>query len=67
MTLLKWALIFFLVSVVAGILGFTGISAAPADIAPRPVLYFCRDLPGAACPGAHDLPGVRECACLQPG
>jgi uncharacterized membrane protein YtjA (UPF0391 family) len=33
MTLLKWALIFFLVSVVAGILGFTGLSAASADIA----------------------------------
>jgi len=33
MTLLKWALIFFLVSIVAGILGFTGISAASADIA----------------------------------
>jgi uncharacterized membrane protein YtjA (UPF0391 family) len=33
MTLLKWALVFFLVSVVAGILGFTGISAASADVA----------------------------------
>jgi uncharacterized membrane protein YtjA (UPF0391 family) len=33
MTILKWALIFFLVSVVAGILGFTGISAASADVA----------------------------------
>jgi uncharacterized membrane protein YtjA (UPF0391 family) len=33
MTLLKWALIFFLVSIVAGILGFTGISAATADVA----------------------------------
>jgi uncharacterized membrane protein YtjA (UPF0391 family) len=33
MTILKWALIFFLVSVVAGILGFTGVSAASADIA----------------------------------
>jgi uncharacterized membrane protein YtjA (UPF0391 family) len=33
MTLLKWALIFFLVSVAAGIFGFTGISAASADIA----------------------------------
>jgi uncharacterized membrane protein YtjA (UPF0391 family) len=33
MTILKWALIFFLVSVVAGVLGFTGISAASADIA----------------------------------
>ena len=33
MTLLKWALIFFLVSIVAGVLGFTGISAASADIA----------------------------------
>lgn len=32
-TLLKWALLFFLISVVAGILGFTGISAASADIA----------------------------------
>jgi uncharacterized membrane protein YtjA (UPF0391 family) len=33
MSLLKWALIFFLVSVVAGIFGFTGISAASADLA----------------------------------
>ena len=32
-TLLKWALVFFLISVVAGILGFTGLSAASADIA----------------------------------
>lgn len=32
-TLLKWALLFFVISVVAGILGFTGISAASADIA----------------------------------
>jgi uncharacterized membrane protein YtjA (UPF0391 family) len=33
MTLLKWALLFFVVSIVAGILGFTGVSAASADIA----------------------------------
>jgi uncharacterized membrane protein YtjA (UPF0391 family) len=32
-TLLKWALLFFLISVVAGVLGFTGISAASADVA----------------------------------
>ena len=32
-TLLKWALVFFLVSIVAGILGFTGISEASADVA----------------------------------
>jgi uncharacterized membrane protein YtjA (UPF0391 family) len=32
-TLLKWALLFFVISVVAGILGFTGVSAASADIA----------------------------------
>jgi uncharacterized membrane protein YtjA (UPF0391 family) len=32
-TLLKWALLFFVISVVAGILGFTGISAASADLA----------------------------------
>jgi uncharacterized membrane protein YtjA (UPF0391 family) len=32
-TLLKWALLFFVISVVAGILGFTGISAASADVA----------------------------------
>jgi len=38
MTLLKWALIFFVVSVIAGILGFTGISAASADIA-RSLFY----------------------------
>jgi uncharacterized membrane protein YtjA (UPF0391 family) len=33
MTILKWALIFLLVSIVAGIFGFTGISAASADVA----------------------------------
>ena len=33
MTLLRWALLFFLISIVAGILGFTGVSAASADIA----------------------------------
>jgi len=33
MTILKWALIFFLVSIVAGVFGFTDISAASADIA----------------------------------
>jgi uncharacterized membrane protein YtjA (UPF0391 family) len=33
MTLLKWALIFLVVSIIAGLLGFTGISAASADIA----------------------------------
>jgi uncharacterized membrane protein YtjA (UPF0391 family) len=33
MSLLKWALIFFLVSIVAAVFGFTGISVASADIA----------------------------------
>jgi uncharacterized membrane protein YtjA (UPF0391 family) len=33
MTILKWALIFFLVSLVAGLFGFTDISAASADVA----------------------------------
>jgi uncharacterized membrane protein YtjA (UPF0391 family) len=33
MTILRWALVFFLVSIVAGLLGFTDISIASADIA----------------------------------
>jgi uncharacterized membrane protein YtjA (UPF0391 family) len=32
-TLLKWALLFFVISIFAGVLGFTGVSAASADIA----------------------------------
>jgi uncharacterized membrane protein YtjA (UPF0391 family) len=32
-SLLKWALIFFLISVAAGVFGFIGISAATADVA----------------------------------
>jgi uncharacterized membrane protein YtjA (UPF0391 family) len=32
-TLLKWALIFPVISIIAGLLGFTGISAGAADIA----------------------------------
>jgi hypothetical protein len=31
--MLKWALIFFIISLVAGFLGFSGISAAAAGIA----------------------------------
>ena len=31
--MLKWAIIFFIISVIAGVFGFTGISAATADIA----------------------------------
>jgi uncharacterized membrane protein YtjA (UPF0391 family) len=33
MSLLKWALIFFIISIIAAIFGFGGISAAAADIA----------------------------------
>jgi uncharacterized membrane protein YtjA (UPF0391 family) len=33
MTLLKWALIFFVISIIAAIFGFGGVSAAAADIA----------------------------------
>jgi uncharacterized membrane protein YtjA (UPF0391 family) len=39
MTLLKWALIFLVISIIAGILGFTGVSAASADIA-RVLFYI---------------------------
>jgi uncharacterized membrane protein YtjA (UPF0391 family) len=38
-SLLKWALIFLVVSVIAGLLGFTGISAASADVA-RVLFYI---------------------------
>jgi uncharacterized membrane protein YtjA (UPF0391 family) len=36
--MLKWALIFFLISIVAGFFGFSGVSAAAAGIAK--VLFF---------------------------
>jgi uncharacterized membrane protein YtjA (UPF0391 family) len=39
MSLLKWALIFFLISVVAAVFGFTGLSVATADIA-RVLFYI---------------------------
>src|SRR3569623_1278744 len=39
MSILKWALIFLVVSIVAGLLGFTGVSAASADIA-RVLFYI---------------------------
>jgi uncharacterized membrane protein YtjA (UPF0391 family) len=42
MSLLKWALIFFLVSIVAAIFGFTGIAAASADVA-RILFYIFLD------------------------
>jgi uncharacterized membrane protein YtjA (UPF0391 family) len=38
MSLLKWALIFFLISIVAAVFGFGGIAVASADIAR--ILFF---------------------------
>ena len=38
-TILKWALLFFVVSLVAALFGFTDISAASADIA-RVLFYI---------------------------
>ena len=37
-TMLKWALIFFVISLIAGIFGFSGVSAATAGIAK--ILFF---------------------------
>lgn len=39
MSLLKWALIFLVVSVIAGLLGFGGVSIVSADIA-RTLFYI---------------------------
>ncbi len=39
MTILKWALIFLVVSISAGLLGFTGVSIVSADIA-RTLFYI---------------------------
>jgi uncharacterized membrane protein YtjA (UPF0391 family) len=39
MTILKWALIFLVVSIIAGLLGFTGVSIVSADIA-RTLFYI---------------------------
>ncbi|HSX21071.1 MAG TPA: DUF1328 domain-containing protein [Gammaproteobacteria bacterium] len=36
--MLKWALFFFIISIVAGLFGFTGLSEASADIAR--ILFF---------------------------
>ena len=58
MTILKWALIFFLVSIVAGILGFTGVSAASADVARFLFYVFVVIFLVSADTGAHDIQGV---------
>ena len=47
MTLLKWALVFFVVSIIAALFGFTDIAAASADVA-HPVLYLPRNIYRAA-------------------
>ena len=38
MTMLRWALIFFVISLVAGVFGFTGIAAGSATVAR--ILFF---------------------------
>ena len=64
--MLKWALIFFIVSIVAGVFGFGGISAGAADIAK--ILFYIfvvdlRDLPDPRRDGrqSRDLTPVRAC------
>jgi uncharacterized membrane protein YtjA (UPF0391 family) len=42
--MLKWALIFFIISIVAGALGFTGIARGAAGIAKILFVRACRDL-----------------------
>ncbi len=37
-SLVKWSLVFFVISLIAGVFGFTGIAAGTADIAR--VLFF---------------------------
>jgi uncharacterized membrane protein YtjA (UPF0391 family) len=39
MTILRWALVFLVVSIIAGILGFTDVSVVSADIA-RALFYI---------------------------
>jgi uncharacterized membrane protein YtjA (UPF0391 family) len=57
-TLLKWALVFFLISIVAGVLGFTGISTASADIARILFYIFVVIFLVLLIPGAEDLQGL---------
>ena len=46
--MLRWAVIFLIIGLVAGILGFTGIAGASFAIAKISVLHLYGDLPGAA-------------------
>lgn len=39
MSILKWALFFLVISIIAGVFGFTGVSVASADIA-RVLFYI---------------------------
>ena len=48
MSLLKWALIMLVVSLVAALFGFTGLSAASGDVARVLFVYFHCYFPGAA-------------------
>lgn len=53
--MLRWALVFFILAVVAGLLGFTGISAASAGIAQ--ILFFAFLIPLAITLVAHLIGG----------
>jgi len=58
MTIQKWALIFFLVSIVAGVLGFTDISAASAEVARLLFYVFVVIFLVLLIPRPHDLQGI---------
>ena len=54
--MLKWAVVFLLIAIVAGIFGFTGVEQASATIAQVAVRHF----PGAVYRGADHRPGARR-------
>ena len=56
-TILKWALIMFLVSLVAALFGFTGLSAASADVARILFFYLHRYICSVARTRAYPFSG----------
>ena len=56
MSILRWAFIMLLVSLVAALFGFTELSAASADVSRVLFYIFVRDLPGPARPRPDGFP-----------
>ena len=64
--MLYWALMFLVVALIAGVLGFTGVAVAAAGIAKVLFVVFLVPVSGFDCRASRQRPPVAELTRIKP-